>query len=46
LLVDHHALLRAVAEALLDEETLGAARIREIAEGHGVAPSAIVAVPA
>jgi cell division protease FtsH len=39
LLAEHRPLLEALAAALLDEETLDAGRIRELAEGFGPLPA-------
>jgi cell division protease FtsH len=46
LLDEHRALLEALAAALLDEETLDARRIRDLAAAHGAAPVAPRGLPA
>jgi cell division protease FtsH len=46
LLDEHRALLEALAAALLDEETLDARRIRDLAAAHGAGPVAPRGLPA
>jgi cell division protease FtsH len=45
LLAEHRSLLEALAAALLDEETLDAPRIREVADRFGALPAARPAHP-